>query len=195
MTEQEANELLVKSIEDFDLENLKLAYENGADINYDPSVIWVRDNINNEYAVPTDDSIFVKALEKLGEQIIREESENARRVLEDKAFPVIKFCVQHGIRLNTFYARRFETTSGPYIEHCFSIETYIDCYSERILTYLLENGLDPNVRLDEGYTICNHLYKNGNYDIEYDFEWGTLQLKLLQVLLDHGGKYSEDFES
>ena len=42
MTTQEANELLVKSIYDFDLENLKLAYDNGADINYDPSIIWIK---------------------------------------------------------------------------------------------------------------------------------------------------------
>ena len=195
MTEQEANELLAKSIYDFDLENLKVAYENGADINYDPSLIWVKENIITEYAAPTDDSIFVKALEKLGEQIICEETEDARKVLEDKAFPVIEFCVQHGIRLNTSYTTRFETKSGIHMEHCFSIETFIDCHSERILAYLLENGLNPNVRLDEDYTICDQLRENGNYDIDYDFEWGTLQLKLLQVLLDHGGKYSEDFES
>ncbi len=194
MTTLEANELLVKSIKDFDLTNLKLAYENGADINYDPSLIWIKDN-NNEYAVPTDDSIFIKALEQLGENIIREETEITRKQLEDKAFPVIEFCVQHGIRLNTFYSKQYKTNLGSYTENSFSIEHFIDCYSEKILAYLLENGLDPNVRLDEGYTICDHLRGNGNFDIDYDFEWGSLQLKLLQVLLDHGGKYSEDFES
>lgn len=46
MTEQEANELLVKSIEDFDLKNLKLAYENGADINYNPKVLQIIFNLN-----------------------------------------------------------------------------------------------------------------------------------------------------
>ena len=40
MDKQEANGLLVKSILDFDFENLKLVLENGADINYDPSVIY-----------------------------------------------------------------------------------------------------------------------------------------------------------
>ena len=57
MTTQEANELLVKSIYDFDLENLKLAYKNGADINYDPSIIWVKDKHKREFSVATDDEL------------------------------------------------------------------------------------------------------------------------------------------
>lgn len=46
MTEQEANELLVKSIYDFDLESLKLAYKIGADINYNPKVLQIIFDLN-----------------------------------------------------------------------------------------------------------------------------------------------------
>ena len=70
MTVDEANVLLEKSIYDFDLQNLKLTLENGADINYDPSVIWAKGKNGLEYAVATEDSIFSDALWNLGFKII-----------------------------------------------------------------------------------------------------------------------------
>ena len=187
MTVDEANVLLEKSIYDFDLQNLKLALENGADINYDPSVIWAKGKNGLEYAVATEDSIFSDALWNLGFKIIEAKNDSARKKLEDKAFEVVKFCVERGIRLNTFYTSRHAVT-----ETCFAISNYVSCYSEKILSYLLENGLNPNTCIDGSYTICDDLYDTILYDSEEGFDCAPYEKRMLHVLLDHGGKYSED---
>lgn len=187
MTTQEANELLVKSIYDFDLENLKLAYKNGADINYDPSIIWVKDKHKREFSVATDDSVFSNALWNLGIEIVEAENDDIRKELENKAFPVVKFCVEHGIWLNTYF-----TSRRGFTETCFAMSNYVTCNSEKILSYLLENGLNPNTRVDGIYTICDDLHDTAHYDESEHPDWAPFEFKMLEVLRKHGGKYSEE---
>ena len=187
MTEQEANELLVKSIEEFDLKNLKLAYENGADINYNPSSIFLKDKNGNAYSVATDDTVLANALWSLGMKIVEAESDEVRQDLEDKAFPVVKFCVDHGIWLNTHYISHDDC-----IETQFAISNYVSCNSEKILSYLLENGLNPNTHIDGIYTICDDLYDTAHYDEKEIPEWAPYEFKMLEVLRKYGGKYSEE---
>ncbi len=187
MTPQEANELLVKSINDFDLTNLKLAYDNGADINYDPSTIWVKDNYGHEFSVATDDSVLSNAIWNLGIKIVEAGNDDIRKELENKAFPVVKFCVEHGIWLNTHYTSRRDFT-----ETCFAISNYVSCNSEKILSYLLENGLNPNTRIDGIYTICDDLHDTAHYDETENPNWAPFEFRMLEVLRKYGGKYSKE---
>ena len=187
MTEQEANELLVKSIYDFDLENLKIAYENGADINYDPSAILLEDGKGHSYYVPTDDTVLANALWYLGTQIVEAENDTIRQELENKAFPVVKFSVEHGIWLNTHY-----TSDNDCFGTCFAISHYVSCNSEKILSYLLENVLNPNTRIDGIYTISDDLHDIAHYDEKEIPEWAPYEFKMLEVLRKYGGKYSEE---
>ena len=118
MTKEEANELLAKSIYGFDLKNLKLAYENGADINYDPSLIWFKNESGLEFSAATNDSVLSNSLWNLGMKIVEAEFDEVRQKLEEIAFPVVQFCVEHGIWLNTYYTARRDFT-----ETCFANST------------------------------------------------------------------------
>ena len=188
MDRQEANELLARSILEFDLANLKLALENGADINYNPSVIYVEGRYGHRYAVATDDSVLARALDLLGCDMTDEFSTPKKiKAAEDRAFEVVQYCVEHGIRLNTFYQ------CGD--ESCYAIWCYVHCYSEKILSYLLENGLNVNMRVNGIYTVCDILCDYANYDCESEYECGPYEMKMLEVLRRHGGKYSREILS
>lgn len=73
------------------------------------------------------------------------------------------------------------------------MSNYVGCNSEKILSYLLENSLDPNTRVDGIYTICDDLHDTAHYDKTEHHDWAPFEFKMLEVLRKHGGKYSKEF--